>query len=223
MDFQNICLTGTLLNEMCLDQHLFPDSFTIICSDCVSSTKYKGGGVLTAVLSRASTFKCRYELQFYHEPIWVKISTQSSHSLLNGNDYPHPDTKQDVISKCFCSLEKNLDTKNKCSFDWGFNVQCAMFLSLEEESAPITLSFLFKIKWCCKSHLNVPLRSYEVHSDLQLFWPVFCNFIHVGIFFAEVGVVKPNSCHPHIVIKIPLDLHIFTLHVNVSIPNVNMH
>jgi hypothetical protein len=78
---------------MCLDQHLFPDSFTIICSDCVSSTKSKGGGVLTAVLSKACTFKCRYELQFYHECIWVKISTQSSHSLLNGNDYlPPPPT-----------------------------------------------------------------------------------------------------------------------------------
>jgi hypothetical protein len=101
---------------MCFDQNVFPESFTIFCSDRVSSTKSKGGGFLIAVSSRACTFKCRYDLQFYHECTWVKISTQSSPSLLIGNDYP-PDTKQDVISKYFCSLEKNLDTTNKCSFD----------------------------------------------------------------------------------------------------------
>jgi hypothetical protein len=69
----------------------------------------------------------------------------------------------------------------------------------------------------------VPLGSYKVRSDWQLSWPIFSNFFHVSTFFADVGVVKPDSFQPLIVIKIPLDLHNFTLHVNVGIPNVNMH
>jgi hypothetical protein len=54
-------------------------------------------------------------------------------------------------------------------------------------------------------------------------WTIFSNFIHVSTFFVDVGVVKPNSCNPHIIVKIPLDLHNSMLRVIVSIPNVNMH
>jgi hypothetical protein len=76
MDFQIICLTETWLNDMCFDQKLFPDSYTIFRSDRVNSTKYRGGGVLTAVSFRVRSFKRRYDLQFYEECVSVEISTQ---------------------------------------------------------------------------------------------------------------------------------------------------
>jgi hypothetical protein len=41
------------------------------------------------------------------------LSKAAAVYLLVTNVPPAPNTKQDVISKYFCSLEKNLDTKNK--------------------------------------------------------------------------------------------------------------
>jgi hypothetical protein len=173
MDFQNIYLTETWLNEMCLDQKLFPDSFTIFCSR-VSSTKSRDGGGLTVVLSRACTFKCRYDLQLYHECIWVKISTQSSRSSLIRNDYPPPPITNRTLYLNILVLWRKI--------------------------------LILKIK-----AFDVPLGSYEVRSNWQLSWPTFSNFFHVSTFFADVGVVKPKSCHS-LVIKIPLDLYNSTLH-----------
>jgi hypothetical protein len=37
--------------------------------------------------------------------------------------------------------------------------------------------------------------------------PIFTNFSRVNLFFADVGVVEPDSCHLSIFIEIPLDLH----------------
>jgi hypothetical protein len=42
---------------------------------------------------------------------------------------------------------------------------------------------------------------------LKVSWPSFTNFSRVSIFFADVGVVKPDTCNPPIVKEIPLDLH----------------
>jgi hypothetical protein len=87
MDFQIVCLTEAWLNDMCFDHKLLPDSFTIFCSDRVSSTKSRGGGGIIAISSRVRTFKHRYDLQFYEERVWVEIPTQNGRSLLIGNHY----------------------------------------------------------------------------------------------------------------------------------------
>ena len=61
--------------------------------------------------------------------VWVEIFTLSGRSALNGNHCPPPPaTKTEVISKYFCTLEKNLDTNihsvrligyfNATNFQW---------------------------------------------------------------------------------------------------------
>jgi hypothetical protein len=111
MAFQIICLTETWLNAMCFDHKLFPDSFTTFRSDSGSSTNPRGG-VVIAVSSRIGTFKRSYAFQFYEECVRFEIFTQNARSLLTDNHYFSPDTKPDALSKYFCSLEKNVDTKN---------------------------------------------------------------------------------------------------------------
>jgi hypothetical protein len=46
-------------------------------------------------------------------------------------------------------------------------------------------------------------------NSLDLF---FTNLNRVGIFFVDAGVVKPDACHPPIVIEIPLGLRNSTSH-----------
>jgi exonuclease III len=140
VDFQIICLTEIWLNDMCFDHKLFPDSCTIFRSDRVSSTKSRGGGVLTAVSSRVRSFKRRYDLQFYEECVWFEISTQNGRSLLIGNHYFPPDIKSEIMPKYLCSLEKTLDNRNHYvlligdfnvpNFDWqrGLPYQIVIFI-----------------------------------------------------------------------------------------------
>jgi len=73
--------------------------------------------------------------------VWFEISTQSGRSLLTVNHYaPHPANKPNVISKYFCTLEKNLDTNihripligyfNAANFNWlsGLPYQIVIFI-----------------------------------------------------------------------------------------------
>jgi hypothetical protein len=77
---------------------------------------------------------------------------------------------------------------------------------LGERFASNKLLFLFKIKGWCNLHLNLPVNLTQclfTDNSLDL---IFTNFGRVNTFFADVGVVKPDPCHPPIVIEIPLDL-----------------
>ena len=114
------------------------------------------------------------------------------------------DTKPDVITKHFCSLEKNLVTKNQ-------NV-----LLIGDFSAPnfdgergLPLSkCIFHSKLVTQFYTTTCLlgltRCLATAISLEL---VFSNFNRVSAFFADEGVVELHSCHPPIVIDIPLDLH----------------
>jgi hypothetical protein len=82
-----LCLTETWLNDSCFDHNLFPDSYTVFCSDRVSGNKTRGGGMLTALSSRIHSFKRRYDLESCDECVWIEISTLDSINLLIGNHY----------------------------------------------------------------------------------------------------------------------------------------
>jgi hypothetical protein len=47
-DYNNICLTETWLNDLCYDENLCPDCYTVFRSDRASINKTRGGGVLIA-------------------------------------------------------------------------------------------------------------------------------------------------------------------------------
>lgn len=129
--FHGFCLNETCLYDLCydlcFDHKLFPDSFTIFLPNRASSTKSRGTAVLIAVSSRVRTFKNKYELRFYDKCVWLEISTQVDAVYLLVIAIP-PDTKLAVISEYFCTLEKNLSTKNHSAlligdlnfsnFDW---------------------------------------------------------------------------------------------------------
>jgi hypothetical protein len=61
-----MCLNETLLNDICFDHKLFPNSLTAVLSDKVSRNK-SNTAVLRAVPSAVGTYKRRYDLQFYDE------------------------------------------------------------------------------------------------------------------------------------------------------------
>jgi len=115
------------------------------------------------------------------------------------------DNKPDIIIKHFCSLEKNLDTKNQSvlligdfsapNFDWGRGLplwNCSFYSKLNSDAVYTTT---------CRLGLTQCLAT---DNALEL---VFSNFSRVSTFFADIGVVEPDSCHPTIVIDIPFDLH----------------
>jgi hypothetical protein len=114
------------------------------------------------------------------------------------------DTKPEVITKHFCSLEKNFETKHQSvlligdfsapNFDWerGLPLSNYSFYSKLNSDAVYTTTCLLDLTRCLATD-----------NSLEL---VFSNFNRVSAFFADVGVVAPDSCHPSIAIDIPLDL-----------------
>jgi hypothetical protein len=68
--------------------------------------------VLTELSSSIRSFKRRYDLESYDECVWVEIPTLDSLHLLIGNHYFPTDTKPEVITNYFHTLEDRLDTKN---------------------------------------------------------------------------------------------------------------
>jgi hypothetical protein len=62
IDLKLICFTETWLNDLCSDQTLFPDFFTILGVDKKSSSKSRGGGVLIAACPRVRACKRRHKL-----------------------------------------------------------------------------------------------------------------------------------------------------------------
>ena len=72
MDFKGFCLTETWLNGLSI--HI-SDIFHMSSSHRESSSKSKGGAVLTAVSSKFHACKGRYDLQFYYE--WALHRTAS--------------------------------------------------------------------------------------------------------------------------------------------------
>jgi hypothetical protein len=111
-DFDIICLTETWLNDSCYDRNLFPSRYTIYWSDRVSSSKDRGGGVLTAIPNSLGSSRSRYDLEHCSECVWVEISVIDSHNLLIGNHYFSPDILPGVITDYFHFLENTLDTNN---------------------------------------------------------------------------------------------------------------
>jgi hypothetical protein len=100
-DYIILCLTETWLNVLCYDHNLFPDGYTVFCSDRVSNTKTRGGGVLTVLSSKIRTCKRRHDLEFYDECVWVEIPTLDNFNLLIVNHYFPPDTKPEIITNYF--------------------------------------------------------------------------------------------------------------------------
>jgi hypothetical protein len=67
-----------------------------------------------AVYFRIRACKHRHDLRFYEQRVWVEIPIQNDNRLPTGNHYFPPDSKLDVITKYFCSLEKHSSSKNHC-------------------------------------------------------------------------------------------------------------
>jgi len=106
MDFQIICLTETWLTDICFDHKLYPDSFTILCSDRVSSTKFKVGGVLIAILLEFGPLNADMIYIFMTNVSGLKFPPQLAVVyLLIITLFPFPNTKVDVICKYFFTLE----------------------------------------------------------------------------------------------------------------------
>jgi hypothetical protein len=102
MDYNIICLTETWLNDLCYDHNLFPDCCTVFRFDRASVNKTHGGGVLIALSSTVRSYKCRYDLEYCDECVWVEISTLDGLNLLIGNHYFPPDSKPENIADYFC-------------------------------------------------------------------------------------------------------------------------
>lgn len=158
-----------------------------------SSTKSRGTGVLIAVSSRVRTFKRKYELRSYDECVWLEISNQVAVVYLLVITIL-PDTKLAVISEYFCTLEKNLDSVlligdfNASNFDWERGI-CS---KLKGDAIYTSI---------CLLGLTLLVAT---DNSLEL---VYSNFNRVSTLFADVCVVKSDSCHPSLAIGISLDLH----------------
>jgi hypothetical protein len=70
-----------------------------------------GGGVLIALSPRVHSCKCRHDLEYFDECVWVEIPTYNSLNLLIGDHHIPPDNKPGITSY-FCFLENHLDTQN---------------------------------------------------------------------------------------------------------------
>jgi hypothetical protein len=97
---------------LCYDHNLFPDCYTVFRSGRDCAQKTRGGGVLTAISSTVRYCKRRRDLESWEECVWIEVPTHDGLNLLIGNHYFPPDTKPDVISNYFRSLENQLDTHN---------------------------------------------------------------------------------------------------------------
>jgi hypothetical protein len=96
-DYSILCLTEMWLNDLCYDHNLLPDGYTVFRSNRVSTTKTRGGGVLTALSSKIRTCKRRHDLEFYDECVWVDILTLDNLNFLIGNHYFPPDTDRKSV------------------------------------------------------------------------------------------------------------------------------
>jgi hypothetical protein len=54
----------------------------------------------------------RYDLELCSEYVGAEILAVDGINVLIANHYFSPDTKQEVITDCFCHLENTLDTNN---------------------------------------------------------------------------------------------------------------
>jgi len=91
-------------------KNYFQILFTIFGADRDSSSKSKGCGVLTAASPRFRAYKRKNDSQFYGKCLWVQTTTHDDR-LLICNLHFAPDTKPDIITKCFCSLDNILILK----------------------------------------------------------------------------------------------------------------
>ncbi|PNF28673.1 hypothetical protein B7P43_G08234 [Cryptotermes secundus] len=71
-DFDIIFLTETWLKDSCCDCNIFPSKYTVYRSDRVSSSKARGGGVLTAILSSWS-YSDLVKPDPYHSPLIIDV------------------------------------------------------------------------------------------------------------------------------------------------------
>jgi hypothetical protein len=109
----------------------------------------------------------------------------SGRSLNTGNNYPPPDSKLAVISEYFCTLQKNIDTKdhgvlligdfNASNIDWARGVYSKL-----KDDAIYTSICLLGLTQCV-----------AIDNSLEL---VHSNFNRLSTFFADVCVVKLDSC-----------------------------
>jgi hypothetical protein len=202
-----LCLTETWLNDLCYDHNLFPDNYTVFRSDRVSSVKTRGGGALIALSSRIRSFKRRHDLESYEECVWVEIHISDNHNLLIGNHYFPPDTKPDVITNYFRTLEDRLDTKNfrvvlvgdfnTPGFDWKHGLSdpdCHYYAKLRGD-AIYTSTCLLGLHQC--------IDAVGGSNMLDL---VFSNFNDFEITIPDSAIIKPDNYHPPMVIDVSLPL-----------------
>jgi hypothetical protein len=173
----------------------------------VSANKTRGGGVLIALSSRIRSFKRRYDLELYDECVWVQLPTLDSLNLLIGNQYFPPDTKPEVITNYFRSLENKLDTHNfrvimvgdfnTPGFDWnrGLSVPGCHYYSKLKGDAIYASTCLLNLHQC--------IDAVDSSNLLDL---IFSNFSDIGITFLDSGIIKPDTYHPPLVIDVILPL-----------------
>jgi hypothetical protein len=89
---------------------IFPPKTYRSDRDC--RDKLHGRGVLITISDTVFWAKCRPDLEFFHESVWVEITLFDDRDLLIGNHYFAPDIKVDMIDNYFKCLENNLDTLN---------------------------------------------------------------------------------------------------------------
>jgi hypothetical protein len=173
----------------------------------VSANKISGGEVLTAFSSRIRSSKRRYDLESYDECVCVEIPTLDSLKLLIGNHYFPPDTKPEVITKYFHSLEDRLDTKNfravmvwdfnTSGFGWnhGLSVPDSHYYSKLSGDEIYTSTCLLNLKECI-----------EAVGSSNFLGLVFTNFSDYDINFPDSRIIKTDTYHTSMVIGITLPL-----------------
>jgi hypothetical protein len=116
--------------------------------------------IIIIISSKIRSFKRRHDLESYDECVWVEIPTLDSLNLLIGNHYFPPDTKPEVITNYFRSLEDKLDTNNfrvvivgdfnAPGFDWdhGLSAPDCHYYSKLRGDAIYTSTCLLNLQQC---------------------------------------------------------------------------
>jgi hypothetical protein len=198
-----ICLTETWLKDMCYDNNLFPDGYTVFHSDRVCTNETRGGGVLIALSPRVRSCKRMCDLESLEECVWIEITTYDGLNLLIGNHYFPPDTEHEIIINCYRFLENNLETQNfrvilvgdfnTPRFDWkrGLSQANCHYYSKLKGDAIYTSTCLLDLR-----------KRIDAVGSSCLLDLAFTNFCEIRINFIDAGIIKPDAYHPPFVIGV---------------------
>jgi hypothetical protein len=81
LNFKIVCLTEKRLNESFSSQNCIPAIYTVYRCDRYCHTKLRGGGALIAVSESVFGARRRSDFEYFHECVWVEITTTGGRNL----------------------------------------------------------------------------------------------------------------------------------------------